>query len=511
MRVRQGVSCVAASLRDAWGWTPKPARSLAAHRAAATGLALLALSALAADWKIAEPGWRYEFPRDHQAHREFKTEWWYFTGNLFDATGRRFGYELTFFRHGIRPAAERDPKASRFVIDDLKFAHFAITDVDGKRFNFDQKMNRGAFGEAGFEAGERLAWIDGWTLEEKGDEAFDVAAATSFGSLRLHLRGTKPPVIHGENGVSVKAAGGTSASHYYSMPRLETTGEMIIDGAARPLRGETWFDHEWSSSQLGKGEIGWDWVCLQFEDGATLMLYRMRLESGKGEQSSSGTWIAPGGATTLLQAADFQMMPTAIWKSKATGAKYPIGWRIVLPAQHTEFTVQSVLDDQELRLGANHLGLGRRDRCERKPGRQTDQRPRISRADWVRGNAGGDDAGTLEILTLACAARNELLFPSAEAAYVHAGDAGRVWPVRPWCSCAHESRADFSGCALNAGVSVSWRCLLKRRYLKEARRLVNSCSRSFRRSNSFPRRRSRFKRKSGGKAHPHCYCRTFVE
>jgi len=313
---------------------------------------LLAGNVIAGDWKTAEPGWRYEFPRDHQVHREFKTEWWYFTGNLFDAFGRRFGYELTFFRHGIRPVAERDPKASRFIVDDLKFAHFAITDVDGKQFNFDQKMNRGAFGESGFEAGERLAWIDGWTLEEKGHDAFDVAAATSFGSLRLHLRGTKLPVVHGENGVSVKVAGGTSASHYYSMPRLETTGEMIIDGATRSLGGETWFDHEWSSSQLGKGEIGWDWACLQFEDGAALMLYRMRLESGEVEQSSSGTWIAPDGTTTLLRAADFQMTPTAFWKSKTTGAKYPIGWRIVLPAQHTEFTVQSVLDDQELRLGA---------------------------------------------------------------------------------------------------------------------------------------------------------------
>jgi predicted secreted hydrolase len=345
-------SSVAASLCDARGPTPKPGRSRAARRAAATGFALLAFSVLAADWKIAEPGWRYEFPRDHEAHREFKTEWWYLTGNLFDPTGRRFGYELTFFRHGIRPASQRNPEASRFIVDDLKFAHFAVTDVDGKQFHFDQKMSRGAFGEAGFEAGARLAWIEGWTLMAKGDDEFDVAAATGFGSLRLHLRGAKPPVVHGENGVSVKAAGGTSASHYYSMPRLETTGELILDGATRSLRGETWFDHEWSTSQLGKGEIGWDWVCLQFEDGAALMLYRMRLESGDVEPSSSGTWISPDGATTHLRAADFQMTPTAFWKSKITGAKYPVGWRVGLPAQQAEFTVRTVLDDQELRLGA---------------------------------------------------------------------------------------------------------------------------------------------------------------
>ena len=82
-------------------------------------LALVVAGSAVADWKIAEPGWRYEFPRDHHAHREFKTEWWYFTGNLFDNKGRRFGYELTFFRQGIQPATERDPNASRFFVDDL--------------------------------------------------------------------------------------------------------------------------------------------------------------------------------------------------------------------------------------------------------------------------------------------------------------------------------------------------------------------------------------------------------
>ncbi|HEX8281379.1 MAG TPA: lipocalin-like domain-containing protein, partial [Chthoniobacterales bacterium] len=117
-----------------------------------------ALCCVGADWRAAETGWRYEFPRDHHIHPEFKTEWWYFTGNMSDATGRRFGYQLTFFRHGIRPPAERDPQASRFLIGDLKFAHFTVTDVAAERFHFQQKNSRGAFREAGFDDGERLAW-----------------------------------------------------------------------------------------------------------------------------------------------------------------------------------------------------------------------------------------------------------------------------------------------------------------------------------------------------------------
>ena len=132
--------------------------------------------ALDVEWKIAEPGWRYEFPRDHHVHTEFKTEWWYFTGNVVDDQGHRFGYELTFFRQGIMPPAGRETGMSRFIVQDLKFAHFAVTDVSKKQFRFEQKLSRGAFGEAGFDDGPRLAWIDDWTLATNGDDGFDLTA-----------------------------------------------------------------------------------------------------------------------------------------------------------------------------------------------------------------------------------------------------------------------------------------------------------------------------------------------
>jgi predicted secreted hydrolase len=350
--MRTRISSVAASLCEALDGAWIRRRSRVARRATATLAAALCGVFVAAEWKIAEPGWKYEFPRDHHAHPEFKTEWWYFTGNLFDQEGQRFGYELTFFRQGIRPAAARDPNASRFIVDDLKFAHFAVSDVNGRQFRYEQKMNRGAFGEAGFDdPAPRLAWIENWSLTAKGDDAFELTASGTAGTLRLDLRSTRPPIVHGENGVSVKTAGGGSASHYYSIPRLETTGTLAGNGSARTVRGESWFDHEWSSSQLGKGQVGWDWVCLQWEDGAALMLYRMRLENGGVDSSSSGTWIAPDGTTTHLQAADFQMTPTAFWKSNASNARYPTGWRIVLPAQRADFTIKAAIEDQELKLG----------------------------------------------------------------------------------------------------------------------------------------------------------------
>jgi predicted secreted hydrolase len=309
----------------------------------------LAVALFAADWKIAEPGWQYEFPRDHHAHREFKTEWWYFTGNIFDAEGHRFGYELTFFRQGITPPSARDPNASRFIVDDLKFAHFAVTDVSNQRFHFEQKTSRGAFGEAGFDDGKRLAWIDNWTLAPDGDDAFDLTASSEAGLLHLHLRPMKPPVAHGENGISVKATASGHASHYYSLPRLQTTGEFFANGKSHSVSGESWFDHEWASGQLAPGQVGWDWICLQWEDGTELMLYQMRLENGEADPNSSGTWIAQNGDAMHLRSAEFQMTPIAFWKTN--GAQYPIGWRVTLPGKQTDFVIRAAVENQELALG----------------------------------------------------------------------------------------------------------------------------------------------------------------
>ena len=313
-------------------------------------LVSLASMALAADWKMAEPGWRYEFPRDHRPHPEFKTEWWYFTGNVFDAEGRRFGYELTFFRQGIRPTAPRDSNLSRFVVDDLKFAHFAVTDVARKSFRFEQKMTRGAFGEAGFDDGKRLAWIDDWTLTANNDDSFDIAAVGGPGVIRLHLEPRKALVVHGENGISPKAAGAGHASHYYSITRLETTGEVLNDGGAHAVRGKSWFDHEWATSQLGPEQIGWNWLSVQFGDGSELMLYQMRLKNGGIDPVSNGTFIAADGATKFLPSAAFVMTPGRQWKSRATGAQYPIEWRVEIPEQQISFTVKPALDNQELAL-----------------------------------------------------------------------------------------------------------------------------------------------------------------
>ena len=311
---------------------------------------LLATAATAAEWRSAEPGWQYEFPRDHHAHDDFKTEWWYFTGNLSDAAGHRFGYQLTFFRQGIRPSGERDPAVSRFVVGDLKFAHFTVTDVSGNRFRFEQKTNRGAFGEAGFDDGERLAWIDSWTLRMTADGAFHLVAEGKDAAIDLRLAPRKPPAIHGEGGLSQKAFGEGHASHYYSLTRLETAGDLRLGVKHSAVHGDSWFDHEWATNQLAPEQVGWNWLSVHFDNGTELMLYQMRLANGEPDPTSSGTWIAEDGSTTHLPGSAFRMIPAHWWTSPKSGAKYPIGWQIELPERHLRFEVRPMVDAQELTL-----------------------------------------------------------------------------------------------------------------------------------------------------------------
>ncbi len=317
-------------------------------------------------WRPALPGYAYRFPADHAAHPDHKTEWWYFTGSVRADNGREFGYELTWFRQGVAPPGTLAAERSRFIQGDFKFAHLAVTDLGGEKFHFTQRLARGGFGEAGFgpapgtatPGGEpRLAWIEGWELTPEGPDGatWHLRAATSRAGepplaldLRVHPR--KPPVEHGLEGVSTKADGAGNASHYYSFTRLETSGTLAVDGKTFHVRGDSWFDHEWASNQLGADQVGWDWFCFQFDDNTEAMLYAMRRRDGSVDPVSGGTFVDANGTATHLTRADFELTRTRSWRSAKTGAEYPLGWRVRLPGRGLEWEIKARLDDQELAL-----------------------------------------------------------------------------------------------------------------------------------------------------------------
>ncbi len=303
-------------------------------------------------FEAATPGYRFSFPRDHGAHSNFKTEWWYFTGNL-TSDGKEYGYELTFFRRGIdHPQSEKNP--SRWAIRDLYFAHFALTDGEGKRFLKTDKISREAIGKAGAKSDRLEVWIDRWRAAQNRDGTIHLQAEAEGEAdlpgwkIDLLLTSDKPLVIHGTDGISKKGGEPGQASHYISLTRLQTEGTISIDGKERPVSGLSWMDHEFSSSMLNKNQVGWDWFSIQLEGGREVMLYQIRTAEGGEDPFSSGTIIEPDGTARHLPADAFILTPLRYWKSKKSGADYPVAWRIEIPAERLTLESEPLLDDQEL-------------------------------------------------------------------------------------------------------------------------------------------------------------------
>jgi len=312
-------------------------------------LLLLLLPLSGADtWRRALPGYQYQFPRDHFSHPEFRTEWWYYTGNLRTPEGRRFGYELTFFRHAVEPKLRAD--AGVWDVRDVWMAHLALSDLDGNRFINTERLNRSGPGLAGVDAAKGRAWNGNWSVQWQLPAATNQklrAVADRF-SFDFDLSSVKPPTVHGTNGVSQKSEGVGRASHYLSLTRIQTRGTLTLDGKAYAVEGLSWMDHEFFSHSLESNQTGWDWFSLQFDDGSELMLYRLRRKDGSVEPYSSGTYIEADGKTRHLKLADFQLQPGRTWTSPANKSAYPIEWTIRVPSLQLECGLRTRLPGQEL-------------------------------------------------------------------------------------------------------------------------------------------------------------------
>jgi predicted secreted hydrolase len=301
------------------------------------------------DWQEAQPGYQFFFPRDHAAHPPYRLEWWYYTGNIETSEGRRFGYQLTFFRTGVTP---RPTTPSQWAVRDLYMAHFAISDLEGKRFYSFERLNRAGVHWAGAEPTGYRVWNEGWEARLDGD-VHVVSASDGSCTIALRLTPEKLPVIHGKDGLSQKGASAGNASHYYSYTRLHTSGTIAVDGQTFSVTGLSWMDHEFGTSFLEKDQVGWDWFSLQLQDGRELMLFQIRRADGSIDSHASGTVVEVNGSTTHLSVSEFSLVPEQYWQSPESGARYPIVWTLTLPSQDMQLRVTAALLNQELRTEAS--------------------------------------------------------------------------------------------------------------------------------------------------------------
>ena len=299
-------------------------------------------------WRRAIGAWTWQFPRDHGAHPDFKTEWWYFTGNLEDAQHRKFGYQLTIFRQGIQfTPAQPD---SRWAVRDLYFGHFTISDIAADKFHVAERVSRGALGEATAATDGMNVALGPWTIQQDGSEQIHLLAHDTGMAIDFQARPAKPLILEGVGGLSRKANGVGEASYYYSYPRLATSGKLQLGDATYAVSGLSWFDHEFSTSSLGPDQAGWDWFCIQLDDKEELMLYAMRDKSGAIDPVSEGTWVKADGTTGRLPPGSYSIAKLGTWTSPHTGAVYPSGWHVLVPGHHADLTVTPDMTDQELHL-----------------------------------------------------------------------------------------------------------------------------------------------------------------
>jgi predicted secreted hydrolase len=296
-------------------------------------------------YQLALPGRKLIFPADHYSHPDFKTEWWYYTGHLETESGKKYGYQVTFFRFGVRDRQKEAKEKPLFT--ELYMAHFALSDIAAKKFVFRERINRGYGDKAGAATDRYLVWNEDWKVEgDARNHSIDVKDRET--QLRLTVKSQKPPVLHGQNGLSQKGEGEGRASYYYSLTRMQTDGELTIAGKKEKVRGLTWMDHEFGSNQLREDQVGWDWFSIQLDNQTELMLYLIRRKDGTPDPYSSGTLVKADGTTKHLALRDFQIEVLDRWKSRKSGANYPMKWTVTIPTEKIELEITPAFVDQEL-------------------------------------------------------------------------------------------------------------------------------------------------------------------
>ena len=311
-------------------------------------LLFFASTAFSAPFDVAHPGKSFSFPQDDQQHPTFKTEWWYFTGNLMDESGKKFGYQLTFFRNALGDQHSEIQRKSIWSSDQLIMAHFAVTDVQHQSHISYEKMRRTLPEIVGFEKKPWAIHIDPWSIKNSSEGVYLLTAAQSGTEIKLTCSASKPRVFQGDHGYSRKGKDPGNASYYVSFPRMKTDGQIKIEGKAYQVTGESWMDHEISTSALDENQTGWDWFAIQLSTGEEVMIYQLRDRNGKQGEFSSGTWIDAQGASQKLSPKDFTLTPTRHWKSSKTKTLFPIEWDVRVPSHHLDLHVNAKVDDQEM-------------------------------------------------------------------------------------------------------------------------------------------------------------------
>lgn len=314
--------------------------------------------------RVTEPR-EFIFPDDHGPHPGYKTEWWYYTGNLFTKEGRQFGYQFTIFRSQLNPPTEdKDDTAdgSDWSTNQLYLGHFAISDVKNKDHIFEERYSRGAAGLAGAEVAPYRIWLEDWEIVRKEAPESDnknfpvqVRAFMDNGTaIDLNITPAKPLVLQGNQGYDIKGSGEGNASYYLSFTRMDTEGIITKGGEEFEVSGSSWMDHEWSTSALDETQEGWDWFSIQLSNGYDLMYYQLRNKDGSVGKFTTGSLVDSEGNKTSLNSEDVELEVLDTWQSPHTNSIYPSKWIMRIPKVNLTLNLGTLFADQEMAVSVQY-------------------------------------------------------------------------------------------------------------------------------------------------------------
>ena len=302
----------------------------------------------------------FEFPKDHASHEDFKSEWWYYTGNLESKDGKRFGYQVTIFRNALlnQKDFKAQSKFSKWQSNQVYMGHFALTDIDNNKFYSTERFSRDSLNLAGTNLKPKYkTWLNNWTIKSDLTAQKDIfPVLLDFDAkdyaIKLKLMPSKPITLQGDGGLSQKSYGEGNASYYYSITKLETIGEVSIrnknsEPKTYEVSGNSWLDREWSSSSLSKDQIGWDWFALQLDNNVEIMYYQLRQDDGTASPYSRGTIVDAQGEKFDFNLNDVKLKVLDTFKSPYNGSVYPIAWQFKIPKIKVDIKIRPYVRNQE--------------------------------------------------------------------------------------------------------------------------------------------------------------------
>lgn len=296
-------------------------------------------------------GYSLTFPRDHYAHPDFRTEWWYFNGFLETEGELRYAYHVAFFVRRTEVDYYQDWLPIRWLANPVHLAHFSLLDLSTGEVTRAQRRNRDSaslFGDAVASTKEVLVQNGDWRNSER-DGSIAVHIEEPGLSFVLNLNETQAVVLHGEDGKFVKAehAGAARGSYYYSRPRLIGRARLQINNETTTYYSSAWMDHEFGSYHLAPNQSGWNWFSLMLGDDSELVIYALKNKDGSLSEHSKVTLIDPSGRISSLASEEFVLEEIKSWRSPTTGAVYPTHWQFEIPKLELELSLSSIKSESE--------------------------------------------------------------------------------------------------------------------------------------------------------------------